>query len=366
MFRLFDFYTISISFNVITSREFLQFVLIGFCGNSLKSIETQKLSSMYNLPLISIVVPVYNVADYLEECIDSIRQQTYKNLEIIIVDDGSTDKSGEICDGYSQQDNRIKIIHQKNSGLSAARNTGIDTATGEFLFFIDSDDIIHHKCIETLYINLYNNNADISSAELQRFKTIDNFSDKVVDGQLFLSDGEECCRKILYQKTLDNSACAKLFKRQLFSNTRFPLGTLYEDLALIPIIYLNATRAVHQSVSLYFYRQRENSIIETFTMKRTDVLNITDNLVDLMALSHPQLLPAAKSRKFSANMNILYLMNSNGIKNQDIIDRCWQNIKNLRLNCLFDPNVRSKNKIGALASFAGKRILSLLFRFFKT
>lgn len=321
---------------------------------------------MHNLPLISIVVPVYNVADYLAECIDSIRQQSYKNLEIIIVDDGSTDNSGDIGDGYSRQDKRIKIIHQENGGLSAARNTGIDAATGEFLFFIDSDDIIHHRCIETLYTNLYNCNADISSVELQRFKTIDNFSDKVVDGQLFLSDGEECCRKILYQNTLDNSACAKLFKRRLFSNTRFPSGTLYEDLAIIPIIYLNATQAVHQSVSLYFYRQRENSIIETFTMKRTDVLNVTDNLVKLMALSYPQLLPAAQSRKFSANMNILYLMSINGIKNQDVTNRCWKNIKGLRLKCLFDSNVRRKNKIGALASLAGKHLLSLLFRFFKT
>ena len=315
--------------------------------------------------LISIIIPVYNVAEYLCECLDSVLAQSYRNLEIILVDDGSTDKSGEICDGYSQQDNRIKIIHQKNSGLSAARNTGIDTATGEFLFFIDSDDIIHHKCIETLYTNLYNNNADISSVELQRFKTIDNFSDKVVDGQLFLSDGEESCRKILYQKTLDNSACAKLFKRQLFSNTRFPLGTLYEDLALIPIIYLNATRAVHQSVSLYFYRQRENSIIETFTMKRTDVLNITDNLVDLMALSHPQLLPAAKDRKFSANMNILWLMTTTGIRDKKIEQRCWQNIKSLRTASLTNPNVRLKNKIGALTSFFGLSFLKQSLSLFK-
>ena len=315
--------------------------------------------------LISIIIPVYNVAEYLCECLDSVLAQSYRNLEIILVDDGSTDKSGEICDGYSQQDNRIKIIHQKNSGLSAARNTGIDTATGEFLFFIDSDDIIHHKCIETLYTNLYNNNADISSVELQRFKTIDNFSDKVVDGQLFLSDGEESCRKILYQKTLDNSACAKLFKRQLFSNTRFPLGTLYEDLALIPIIYLNATRAVHQSVSLYFYRQRENSIIETFTMKRTDVLNITDNLVDLMTLSHPQLLPAAKDRKFSANMNILWLMTTTGIRDKKIEQRCWQNIKSLRTASLTNPNVRLKNKIGALTSFFGLSFLKQSLSLFK-
>lgn len=321
---------------------------------------------MHKLPLISIIVPVYNVADFLAECIDSIMRQSYQNLEIIIVDDGSTDNSGKICDEYALQDNRINVIHRKNGGLSAARNTGLDSATGEYVSFIDSDDIVHHQYIETLYTNIHNSKSDISSVELQHFKTSDNSYNKIIDGQISLFNGEECTRKILYQNTLDNSACAKLFKRELFINIRFPLDTYYEDLAIIPIIYLNATQAVHQSVSLYFYRQRENSIIGNFTMKRTDVLNVTDNIVQLMAQSYPQLLPAAQSRKFSANMNILHLMVVNGIKDKATTDRCWNNIKLLRIKSLVDTNVRRKNKIGALASLAGKHILLTLFRFFKT
>ena len=112
--------------------------------------------------MISIIVPVYNVDKYIERCIQSIINQTYKNLEIILIDDGSTDKSGAICDKYSKIDNRINVIHKKNGGLSEARNVGLDIARGDYIGFVDSDDYIHPQMYELLYKNLIGTSADIS------------------------------------------------------------------------------------------------------------------------------------------------------------------------------------------------------------
>lgn len=315
---------------------------------------------MNNSSLISIIVAVYNAEKYLKKCLDSIISQSYCNLEIILVDDGSTDHSGEICDSYVANDSRIKVIHQSNRGPSMARNNAIDCCNGDFITFVDADDTIAPQYIETLYTNLINADADISSVtlSLSKDKTATKSETKTMSGH-------DAVEGILYQRGLDNAVAGKLYRRRLWSNVRFRQGIYYEDLEVFYHLYLQASRVVHQDCALYFYRQHSSSRMGLFTLKRADVLDIVDEIEQYMVQHHPTLLKAARDRKFSANMNILWLMSATGISSQQIKERCWQNIKQLRLNSLLNSRVRLKNKIGALTSFMGLGMLSLILSKFK-
>ena len=315
-------------------------------------------------PLISIVVPVYNVEKYVGACIDSILNQTYKNVEIILVDDGSTDSSGKICDDYALRYSNIKVVHQQNGGLSAARNSGIDIMAGEYVSFVDSDDLICEEYITTLYNLLVNTSADISTSSLRSFVDDENIPKKksLLPIKIF-EDGNEAVKSMLYQqRNIDNSACGKLFKTRLFENYRFPLGLLYEDLATIPYVCLKARRVVATTIPMYFYRSRSTSILGSFNLKRSDVLDVVDELVKYMQQYEPSLLNASRSRKFSANMNILMLMSKAGVEDELIIARCWDNVKQLRMLMLLNPYVRLKNKMGALMSYIGLNLMQSVFK----
>jgi hypothetical protein len=152
-----------------------------------------------------------------------------------------------------------------------------------------------------------------------------------------------------------------LFKSSLFENHRFPVGMLYEDLATIPYVCLCAKKVVAVAIPMYYYRKRESSILGSFSLHRYDVLDVVDDLVRYMQQYHPSLVVATQSRKFSANMNILYLMLGNGIKDESIIARCWENIKGLRALMIFNSRVRMRNKMGALLSYIGLDLMLLLF-----
>lgn len=319
---------------------------------------------MDKLPLISVIVPVYNVQEYVEACVDSIICQSYVNLEIILVDDGSTDQSGEICDNYSQRYSNIKVVHQTNGGLSTARNAGLDVMTGEYVTFVDSDDLIHEDTITSLYGCLEDNSAEISAISIISVNDINKLpaiSDSHSTTVIYES-GTVATESMLLQKgQIDNSPCGKLFKSSLFDYCRFPVGMLYEDLATIPYVCLGAKKVVATTMPMYFYRRRESSILGSFSIKRCDVLDVVDDLVRYMQQYHPSLVVAAQSRKFSANMNILCLMLGNGIRYENVIARCWGNIKELRASMIFYPRVRMKNKMGALLSYIGLDLMLLLF-----
>lgn len=313
--------------------------------------------------LISIIIPVYNVAEYLCECLDSVLAQSYRNLEIILVDDGSTDNSGDICDKYAEKDSRITVIHRENGGPSAARNAALDMMHGQYVTFIDSDDTIHPQYIKLLYDNSCRFNADISSAALttNRGKICDNFP----KGHSRLFSSTDAVKHILYQHILDNAVSGKLYNSTLWNDVRFKTAIYYEDLEVFYHIYFKTKTVVHFNSTIYYYRQRTSSRMGNFSLKRADVLDVTDNIETYIAKNHPELLPAAKDRKFSANMNILWLMTTTGIRDKKIEQRCWQNIKSLRTASLTNPNVRLKNKIGALTSFFGLSFLCLIFKLFK-
>ena len=183
--------------------------------------------------LISVIVPIYKVEKYLEKCILNIVNQTYSNLEIILVDDGSPDNSGKICDEYARKDSRIKVVHKLNGGLSDARNAGIEIATGKYIAFVDSDDYIEEKMISKLYDLLKANDADVSACNICKF-----YEDKEIE----LDENEEIVKSYppeqailltILDDSFGNYAWNKLYRSELFSDVRFPFKRRYEDIATI-------------------------------------------------------------------------------------------------------------------------------------
>lgn len=305
-------------------------------------------------PLITIIVPIYNVAVYMDRCVDSLLHQDYSNLEIILVDDGSTDGSAQRCDEWAQRDPRIKVIHQANGGLSAARNAALNIMMGDYVTMLDGDDFVSTTFVSTLLNIINTTGASLAAAAWTLFTDGTEPHIDTTPGKVTTFTSAQAINNVFYQHTLTNSACCKLFKSSLFNNVRFPVGMLYEDLAVIYDLLSQATTVAHTSQSLYYYRQRTSgSITSSFSRRRTHVLNITEDLEQRIAAEAPQHLAAVRSRRLSACFNIMLLCPDDGTMD-DVIDRCWAGIKALRWQCLTDPRVRTKNKIGALLSYLGK------------
>ncbi|MDO5381697.1 MAG: glycosyltransferase [Eubacteriales bacterium] len=251
-----------------------------------------------NDDLVSVIVPVYMVEDYLKECIDSIINQSYKNLEIILVDDGSKDKSSEICDEYALNDCRVRVVHKKNGGLSSARNAGLDICRGEYIAFVDSDDFIHREFINAaIYAFKKFDNIDIVQEKYVSFKcTPENKVKNVsLDDILIFSKNEAKISLAKYIDKITNISWDKVYKRELFSNIRFPEGRIHEDEFTTYKLLELVENVAYINQELYFYRQRENSIKnEKFNLKRLDTLiafeerleyYLTSNQMDLYTLT---------------------------------------------------------------------------------
>lgn len=211
------------------------------------------------MELVSIVVPIYNVEQYLEKCVESICRQTYENLEIILVNDGSPDQCGQMCEEYAKKDNRIKVIHKKNGGLSDARNSGVKLATGKYLLFVDSDDYIAKDLVEKTVTVAEKNNCDMVLYDYYYVEP-DNVEIRstIVPANKVISLEQE--HTLLLAAT---SACAKLFNREFYvkANCPFPQGIYFEDLATTSIFFMRAKRVFYLKEPLYYYINRENSIM---------------------------------------------------------------------------------------------------------
>ena len=237
--------------------------------------------------LISVIVPVYNVEDYLEECINSILSQTYTNLEILIVDDGSTDNSLAILQQFSQRDSRITIFTKENGGLSSARNYAIDRANGKYFTFIDSDDYIEENYIEYLMKSLTDNEADISI--VNSYHMINGKRKDIInnDGSVSIFSRRGVLEK-MYSKENDfigilQSAQGKLYKKKLFNNIRYPLGKKYEDAFTTYKLYLNSKKIVYTNIALYAYRIREGSILRSgYSLSNLDVLEMFEERINIL------------------------------------------------------------------------------------
>ncbi len=286
--------------------------------------------------MISVIIPIYNVEKYLTKCIESVINQTYKNLEIILVNDGSTDNSKEIIDKYSSIDSRIKVINKKNGGLSDARNVGIELAKGEYITFLDSDDWIELNMYEKLYKYIKQENADIVQCSYQKVydEEVNNQKNKE---EVNIMSGEKSLYN-LGEKTV--VVWNKIYKRELFNDIRFPKGKYHEDEFTIYKVLYKANKIVDLNLPLVYYRQREDSIMNSkFNLKRLDALEAFNerlafykekNLDELQQITFAQILHFT---------NLFYIK----IKDSDI-DNKHEILKVLRKSIKKDYILFMKNK----------------------
>lgn len=212
------------------------------------------------MELISVIVPVYNVEPYVAECIESIQNQTYMNLEIILVNDGSTDASGDICDKYAAYDERIQVIHKENAGVSAARNTGIESANGDYIGFVDSDDYIAPTMYEDMLKLMVEHDLDIIECTAFRNNGDTNI-EGCNDGSLEIFNRDEALKMAMYDCFV--AVWSQLYKRRVISDVRFPVGRKFEDSAVSYLFIANTKRVGHINRCLYYYRLNPNSTTQT-------------------------------------------------------------------------------------------------------
>ena len=212
------------------------------------------------MELISVIVPVYNVESYVAECIESIQNQTYMNLEIILVNDGSTDASGDICDKYAAYDERIQVIHKENAGVSAARNTGIEAANGDYIGFVDSDDYIAPTMYEDMLKLMAEHDLDIIECTAFRNNGDTNI-EGCNNGSLEIFNRDEALKMAMYDCFV--AVWSQLYKRRVISDVRFPIGRKFEDSAVSYLFIANTKRVGHINRCLYYYRLNPNSTTQT-------------------------------------------------------------------------------------------------------
>lgn len=326
-------------------------------------------------PLISVIVPVYNVEKYIAACVDSILAQTYTNLEILLVDDGSTDSSGALCDEYARRDVRVRVIHQENGGLSDARNTGMQSAQGTYFAFVDSDDFIAGDYIAYLYGMIEKHHAQIAVCGYQKVYPGDENScygtqtdkhNSVNSEKVYHT--EEGLHQLLYQRGMITSAWGRLFDASLFIQAdaiQFPVGKLHEDVAVMYKLFGAADTIVCGDEAKYYYLQRADSIVnQQFDRRRMDYIAFTGECIQFMEDFYPSLRKAAVSRHFSACFELLSGIENNNsyrIEYKQLVNE----IKKYRHIVLWDANARLKNRLAAAGSYisvTGIRKLSRLFR----
>lgn len=226
------------------------------------------------MPLISVIVPVYKVEKYIHKCVDSILAQTFTDFELFLVDDGSPDNCGEICDEYAKKDDRIIVIHKENGGLSDARNVAIDRAKGDYLTFIDSDDYVSENHIETLYNALIKTDADISISNITNFSEGEfNYGFYKPTTEINVLEGIEDVFSTVYRP----NACAKLYKKSIFDDIRYPVGRLYEDVFVYHEVLAKVNRIAFTGVNSYFYYYRNDSIMhQEYKLQFTDIIDAVE------------------------------------------------------------------------------------------
>lgn len=231
--------------------------------------------------VISVIVPVYNVEQYLDKCINSILNQTYKNIEVILVDDGSPDNCGKVCDEYSKMDSRIKVIHKENGGLSDARNVGIDNANGKYICFVDSDDYIENRYIELLYRAIKENNVDIAQCGINKISNDEIFIENIGYKKNEVKSSKKMLED-LYTTNWENILVwNKMYLKQIFEDVRFPKGKIHEDEFTTHKVLYKVEKISIVDSYLYNYRQNEDSITgKKFNLKRLDILEAIESRLD--------------------------------------------------------------------------------------
>ena len=316
--------------------------------------------------LVSIVVPIYNSQNYLKDVVDRIINQTYRDLEIILVNDGSTDNSSFICESYKKKDSRVIVINKDNGGLSSARNAGTRVANGDYIAYIDSDDLISKYYIECLVKNLETADADLSVCGVKVFKdgTNPSFEDVYLNNNMILGN-KEALIDWLYMSNIWTGVMGKLLKIDIAKKVSFSEGKFYEDIIPVYNWIKNSRRIIYTENILFRYRiSSMQQSAKPFSIREMDCIDFYDELVELIKEDFKtyfgELTKPLAHRVLSGNMIIYMKLPLDTFSEER--DRIWDNIQKYRMTVLFDSNARLKARIISLLTLIGKKKFLLVVK----
>ena len=312
--------------------------------------------------LISVIVPVYNVAQYLEKSIASIQQQTYQNLEIILVDDGATDESGRLCEQIAEQDERVLVYRKENEGLSQARNDGLKQAHGDYVIFIDSDDYIHPEMIASLYQQLVKEDADVSSCGVMNVYANSESPQTENQDDYFICDTETFLREYLIGEKIPGTICNKLIKKEIAAQLTFPKGLIYEDAYYHFDLIKVAKKYVVNTKPYYYYFHRGDSITtKPYAKKDLAYIDIYQKFYTEVVKEYPNLTEVAFFRLAYAHFFILdkMLLDDNFKEFKDY-PRIYGYLKKHAFAIFKNTIFRKGRRISALALFVNVRLYRIL------
>lgn len=298
-----------------------------------------------NKLLVSVIVPVYKVEKYINKCVESIVNQTYDNIEIILVDDGSPDRCPEICDKWALKDSRIKVLHKENGGLSDARNAGLNIAKGEFITFIDSDDYVHPQYIEIMYRIMIERQADVVLCDYESVR--ENMSVNILPVDMSNVHCVEYNRTQAMKKLIGAEydvkfviSCAKLYKKRIWTNLRFEKGKLHEDEFASTEVYLSADKSVEMDSKLYYYVDRVGSITNTASIQnKLDAMEAIEFRKNKVCQMLPEL--SNDMWKYYIDYKIGFLLCSeNGESYHSLSDLKREVLANMRVHSTIKGKVR--------------------------
>lgn len=315
---------------------------------------------------VSIIVPVYNVEDCLSYCVDSLRQQTYKNIEIILVDDGSTDHSGEICDQYAREDDRIKVLHIENGGLSNARNTGVKESSTDWIVFIDSDDYYDHRAIEYLVKLRDKYRVDLVATpviEVRNYENSDFLGDfrEKYSGKL---DRRTALEQMFYGNYVGTHSGGKLYKKEILLRFPYPNGMLYEDLSLAYEHIASCENIAVSALNLYKYYRRPGSIVNSkYSDRLLDFYKAMEWNRSYIERDYPN------DKEMRRALNVRYVFNGLHIVHAMLSSEMYSDVNKIRKeytryfnDIIPNPNITGKNKLKYLLFLCSSKLYNTVRR----
>ena len=313
-------------------------------------------------PLISVIVPVYQTEAYLCNCIDSILCQTHHTIEVILVEDGSRDHCAEICDRYAKTDPRIRVIHQRNRGVSAARNVGLAEARGDYIAFVDSDDWVEPDYLSYLLDLMIKHRVCLSACNHFVFaRGTDHAKYPVQDKAIILST-RQSMENLLYHHPPDASPWGKLYQNALFQGLRYPEGMIFEDTYLIAELIAEAGELVYGATPKYHYRFQQHSLSKgALPEKNWDYLLAVEHLTDIISRQYPALASGCTRRRVHAALSIRRLLTQVNPSATEDIKRCMAIIRAGAKDVLRNKRAPMKDKAGILLALSGRRVFDLFW-----
>lgn len=321
---------------------------------------------MQENPLISVIIPVYNVEEYLEKCVDSVLQQDYDHLEILLIDDGSSDQSGKICDEYAQKDSRVLVIHQKNGGVSCARNTGVANASGQYITFVDSDDYVSVDFVSFMYELICKHHAQISSCGAVNIQPSGKQILVDTDFSEHVMGRHEALERMCYNDGFYITLWDKLFAADLFDGIRFPEGKLFEDTGVTYQLVFRAEKIVACCEPKYFYVTKGNTITTSvFKRSKLDYVEMADQMGDDIVRVYPDLKPAADRKRLHAYFSTLCQLVNSSIYEKDVVQMLTAKIKTVRKSVLKNKRTPRRDKFAVVSLMLGFRFFSFAWKVYE-